>query len=187
MRRILSVVLFASIWSACASAGNPVEEQADLSFSDLQGKQHSLAEYRGKILVVNFWATWCGPCKHEMPLFAEAAKKYGDDVRVLAVSLDDASTRSKIPGFAEKEKMSFPILLGDMDKLKSLATSEALPATVFVDADGKVVARVLGEISKGELKQRLEWLFGGEKGQAPPEMVNNLNKKKDEMGVPMMH
>jgi thiol-disulfide isomerase/thioredoxin len=176
------------MWSASVWAENPGDTQADLSFADLQGKQHSLAEYHGKILVVNFWATWCGPCKHEMPLFADAAKKYGQDhLQVVAVSLDDESTRSKIPGFAEKEKMSFPILLGNMDALKTLATSEALPATLFVDAEGNVVARVLGEISKSELKERLDWLLAGKSGKAPAELLNNVNKKKDEVGVPMMH
>ena len=188
MNRLGSALLIALLWSACSVAETPATEQVDLSLADLQGQTHPLAEYRGKILVVNFWATWCGPCKHEMPLFGEAAKKYGSDhVQVVAVSLDDKSTQSKIPGFAEKEKMTFPILLGDMEALKKLGLGEALPATVFIDSDGHVVARVLGEISRGELKERLEWLTSGKNGKAPQELVNNLNKKKDDVGVPMMH
>jgi hypothetical protein len=123
-----------------------------------------------------------------MPLFADAAKKYGDRVQMLAVSLDDNSTRDKIPGFAEKQKMSFPILLGDTAAMQKLGLGEGVPATAFVDADGKIVARVLGEVTKEELKERLEWLLAGKSGKEPAELVNNLNKKRDDaMSVPAMH
>jgi len=188
MNRIYRTLLVLMV-TVCVMAETPAVSPMDVKLADLQGQPHSLAEYRGRILVVNFWATWCGPCKHEMPLFVDAEKKYGDErVQVIAVSLDDASTQGKIPGFAEKEKMAFPILLGDMDTLKKLGLGEGLPATAFVDRDGRMVARVLGEISKSELKQRVEWLLNGEKGQAPAEVVNNLNKKRaDDVSVPMMH
>jgi peroxiredoxin len=138
-------------------------------------------DYHGKVVIVNFWATWCGPCKHEMPLFVEAAKRYGEDrVQVIAVSLDDDSTRSKIPEFAGKQKMSFPILLGNAEVMQKLGLGEGLPATAFLDANGQVIARILGEVSKSELKARLDWMLGLKSGEAPPAMVNNLNKKRDE-------
>lgn len=181
LRRIgLLAVVMLSIFAVAAGP--------DLSFPDLHGQPHSLAEYRGKVTVVNFWATWCAPCRHEMPLFAEALKRYGADrFQVVAISLDDNTTQNKIPAFAEKQKMSFPILLGDLGALHQLGLGEAVPATVFLDADGHIVARVLGEISKSELKARLEWLLNGKTGKAPPEIVNNVNKKRDAApAVPMM-
>ena len=173
MNRVRSVLLIASFLSACALAETPAAEPADVSLPDLRGQQHHLREYRSKVLVVNFWATWCGPCKHEMPLFGDALKHYGADrVQVVAVSLDDESTRSKIPGFADKQKMSFPILLGDMEALKKLGLGEAVPATAFFDSEGNEVARILGEVSKSELKARLDWMLGEKSGQAPPEPVS---------------
>ena len=182
------VLLAVILVSECAIAATPTDEQSELALPDLQGQQHSLTDYRGKVLVLNFWATWCDPCKHEMPLFVNAVKKYGaDKVQVVAVSLDDASTRAKVPSFIEKEKISFPILLGSTDTMQKLGLGEALPATLFMDSNGKVLARVLGEISKSELKERVEWMLGMKKGQAPPELINNLQKKKEADITPVMH
>ncbi len=188
MKRLLGSVFFILLFTVCASAGSPDAAQADLSLPDLQGQQHTIKEYHGKPLVVNFWATWCGPCKHEMPLFSDAVKHYGaDHVQVVAVSLDDKTTQNKISEFAEKEKMSFPILLGDTEAMKKLGLGEALPATLFIDGNGQIVARVLGEISKSELHERLDYLLGKSQKQ-PPALVNNVNKKKaDAPAVPMMH
>jgi len=188
MNWIRFTLLSAVLLPACAIAGNPTATQADLSLPDLQGQQRNLAEYRGKILVVNFWATWCVPCKHEMPLFVDAEKHYGEDrVQVVAISLDDQSTRDKIPGFAEKQKMSFPILLGNTEAMQKLGLGEAVPATVFIDDHGQIVAKILGEVSKSELKARLDWMMLGSKsGKEPPALINNLNKKRDEPMIPMM-
>jgi thiol-disulfide isomerase/thioredoxin len=188
MKRFCCSLLLALLFVVCASAGSPDAAQANFSLADLQGQQHKLADYHGKVLVVNFWATWCGPCKHEMPLFSDAEKHYGADrVQVVAVSLDDKTTQNKIPGFAEKEKMSFPILLADTDTMKKLGMGEALPATLFIDGNGQVVARVLGEISKSELHARLDYMLG-KSDKEPVALLNNVNKKKaDEPMVPMMH
>lgn len=188
MTRICCSLLLALLLTVCASAGSPDAAQTDVSFPDTQGQQHSLADYHGKVLVVNFWATWCGPCKHEMPLFGDAVKHYGNDhLQVVAVSLDDKTTQDKIPAFASKEKMSFPILLGDTEAMKKLGLGEALPSTLFIDGNGQIVARVLGEVSKSELQERLDYLLGKTQKE-PPALVNNVNKKKEDApAVPMMH
>lgn len=184
---IRSITVAVLLFSSFAAAGSPSNEPVNLSLADLQGQQHSLSDYRGKVLVVNFWATWCGPCKHEMPLFSDALKRYGSDrVQMVAVSLDDESTRNKISTFAEKEKMTFPILLGTTETMQKLGLGEALPATIFFDPDGRVIARVLGEINKSELKARLEYLLG-QSSKQPPELVNNLGKKSEQDITPVMH
>jgi hypothetical protein len=106
---------------------------------------------------------------------------------VVAVSVDDDTSRGKIPAVAEKQKVSFPILLGSTDAMQKLGLGEAVPATVFFDSNGHVVARILGEVSKSELKDRLDWMLGLKSGKAPPETINNLNKKRDEQIMPMSH
>lgn len=189
MKLIRRALLIAMLLPACAIAGTPSSDSPDVSLPDLQGQQHRLAEYHGKVTVVNFWATWCGPCKHEMPLFTDAVKHYGSDrIQVVAISLDDSTTQGKIPTFAEKEKMPFPILLGNTEAMQKLGLGEAVPATAFLDPNGNVIARILGEVSKSELKARLDWMLGGETGKEPPATINNLNKKHDDgPSIPMMH
>jgi thiol-disulfide isomerase/thioredoxin len=186
MNRLRFAFLLTLLLAASAIAETPAAQTAEVSLPDLQGQPHSLSSYQGKVLVVNFWATWCGPCRHEMPLFADALKHYGADrVQVVAISLDDETTRGKIPDFAEKQKMSFPILLGKTDDMQKLGLGEGVPATLFINSDGQIVARILGELSKSELKARLDWMLG-QGGKEPPALINNLNKKRDEPMVPVM-
>jgi len=159
-----------------ATAEDPVSPH--LSLKDLHGNTVTLDSYRGKIVVLNFWATWCGPCTHEMPMLADIARQYTDkNVVVLGVSIDDAQTQSKIEPFVKKRKIEFPILVGGVpDTLKDFDLGIALPATAFIAPDGSIPFRVLGEIKKKELLERLEWMMpeGNHTGTQPKPLVNNF-------------
>lgn len=136
----------------------------NLPFRDLKGNKVSVKDYRGKPVVLNFWATWCVPCRTEMPLFVEAEKTYGSrGVVFVAASLDDRQSRPRIPDFVSEFKIGFPVWTGasTMD-LEDLKLGKALPATAFLDREGRIVARVLGPVTKEELYERLELLVGGE-------------------------
>src|SRR4051794_27268493 len=124
-----------------------------LSLRDVNGKPQSLSDYHGKIVILNFWATWCVPCRNEMPMLSKIQKKYQDrGVELLGASLDEDKTQPLISPFAEKYKIPFPLLLGATpEDLKKLNLGEAIPATAFIDGDGKVVGRVLGELDKSDL------------------------------------
>jgi thiol-disulfide isomerase/thioredoxin len=162
------------------------EGAAQLSLSDTHGNTQDISRYRGKIVVLNFWATWCVPCQHEMPLLGEMQKKYEDKgVVVLGASLDDEKTQPLIQPFAEKNKIPFPLLLGGTtDHMRQLRLGEAIPATAFFDADGNLVARVLGELNKSDLQNRLEWMLGKHHGKGPPALVNEFQKKKATQTAP---
>ncbi len=146
----------------------------------MQGSTHEISQYKGKIVVLNFWATWCVPCQHEMPLLEEMQEKYQDKgVVVLGASVDDEKSQPLIQPFAEKNKIPFPLLLGaTTDQMQKLQLGEAIPATAFFDADGHLIARVLGELQKSDLQNRLEWMLGKRHGKAPPAFVNGFQKKK---------
>src|SRR2546426_1361741 len=146
--------------AALALSAFAADTAPDLRLNDLSGQSQSLADFRGKIVILNFWATWCEPCRDEMPLFIDAQKRYaGRNVSVVAVSLDDVESRDKIPRFIRKEKIPFPIWLGGtVETLKLFQAGEGLPATVFIDAEGRVAFRVLGQVKKRELAERLEFL-----------------------------
>jgi len=149
-----------------------------LVFRDTNGQEHKLSEYQGKVVVLNFWATWCVPCQHEMPMLAAAQKHYGDrGIVVIGASVDDEKTREKVGPFATKYKINFPLMLNaNTENMKALGLGETIPATAFVDKDGRVASRVLGELSRSDLNHRIEWMLGNRRGKEPPALVNNLGK-----------
>ena len=154
-------------------------ETPELTLKDTQGVTHSIADYRSKIVVLNFWATWCIPCKEEMPIFAEVDKRYRDrDVVVLAASLDDQKTKKYINQFARSYKMSFPIMVdATTEDMKRIGLGEMVPSTLFLDRDGTVAGKIRGQAPKKDVLRRLEWLLSDRQGE-PPAAVTDTTKKR---------
>ena len=152
----------------------------ELGLRDSGGQQHSLADYHEKIVILNFWATWCIPCKNEMPVFSEVQRRYGPEgVQVLAASLDDSSTKQYVPRFAHSYKMDFPILLdATADHMQKLGLGEVAPSTAFLDRDGHIVFRILGQASRSDVESRVQWLLGNRQGTAPEALLDHSGKKK---------
>jgi thiol-disulfide isomerase/thioredoxin len=148
----------------------------EVSLWDTSMKPQKLSQYRGKVVILNFWATWCGPCKKELPMLAMEEKRYEDrGVVVIAASLDDATTVKRVRPFAKKEKLDFPVWVGaTVDDLEKLGLGKAIPATAFFDKDGNLVGRVLGELQQDDVEHRIEWLLGNRQGGPPTPLVNNL-------------
>lgn len=126
-------------------------------FTDLEGKPRGLAEWRGKVLVLNFWATWCAPCREEIPMFIEARGEYAPyGVEFVGIGIDKAD---KIAEFARQMRINYPILVADaaaMDMMRRLGNRAAgLPFTVIVDRAGIPVARKLGAVHREELNRML--------------------------------
>jgi len=177
------------ILAACLAmvlAGHTQGTESGLSWHDTRGNLQSVSQYKGRIVLLNFWATWCVPCQHEMPMLADVQRKYDDKgLVVLGGSVDDSTTQARIDPFAETAKISFPLLVGaTTEQMQKLQLGEAVPATAFFDADGKLVARVLGELDKHDLQHRLEWILGKHRGKEPPAFVNRLRKKSEPEPIP---
>lgn len=137
------------------------QSQPQLSLKDAAGKTHTLADYRGKIVVLNFWATWCVPCKEEMPFFVEAQRKYGQrNVVILAASLDDDRTKKYVHKFVQSYKLDFPVLLdASAESMKQFGLGETLPSTIFLDAQGSFAGKIEGQARKKDLFNRIEKLL----------------------------
>jgi thiol-disulfide isomerase/thioredoxin len=185
MERI-RVIAIGFFYLLATARGFGAEGAPELLWHDMHGTPQNLTSYKGKIIVLNFWATWCVPCKHEMPLLAEMQKKYEDKgVVVLGASVDDEKSQQLVQPFAEKNNILFPVLLGaNTDQMQKLQLGEAIPATAFFDTDGNLVARVLGELEKSDLEKRLDWMLGKHHGKAPPIFMNKFQKKNQPEGAP---
>jgi thiol-disulfide isomerase/thioredoxin len=173
MRRFALVIAAAAV-ALCADA-----PKADLTLKDAAGQKVRLRDLRGKPVLLNFWATWCGPCKAEMPILVQMEKEYESrGVLFIGASLDDGKTKAQIPGFLAENQVTFPVWYGaTADNLEDLKLGGAVPATVFLDAEGHVVARILGQARPEEVKERLEWLTGNQSGSAPAPLVKHLEPK----------
>ena len=128
---------------------------------DLAGKPRQAAEWEGQILVWNFWATWCTPCREEIPLLIAAREKYGPSgIEIVGIAIDNAA---KVREFSSSLNISYPILLAEtsgLDLMRTLGNSSGgLPYTVVIDRQGNLVYRKLGAFRQADLDAVLEPLI----------------------------
>jgi thiol-disulfide isomerase/thioredoxin len=128
----------------------------DFTLQSLDGKTVRLSDFRGKPVVLNFWATWCGPCKIEMPWFVDLQKQYGPaGLQFLGVAMDDASSKD-IAEFAESMKVNYPILIGKESVGDAYGGVQFLPETFYIDRNGKVVDKAFGLKGRGEIEDAIK-------------------------------
>jgi thiol-disulfide isomerase/thioredoxin len=148
------------------------KQAPNLKFKDLTGRTHKISELRGSIVVVNFWATWCGPCREELPLLSQLSQKYaGRKIRFIAVSADEGKDRAKVDQFLSRSPLAMEVWVGgDLDALDILdraGLGNELPATMILDEQGEMITRIKGEAHEADITASLDWLLGGRGGSAP--------------------
>jgi thiol-disulfide isomerase/thioredoxin len=131
-----------------------------------------LRDTAGQIVVVNFWAAWCGPCKKELPLLARLQREYGSrDVRFVGASADAADDRDAAEMLLADSGVTYPVVFGLSDlEMRRLGLGSLLPATAVFDRDGTRAFRIIGEVTRKRLVARLEWLLGPRTGESPKEL-----------------
>ena len=139
----------------------PVSDDAVLALKDLTGAAQTLAGYKGRVVVLNFWATWCEPCKKEMPDLSAIQNDYAPlGVQVIGAAGDEAADSAKVLKFIREFKVNFPVWVGaTTDDMQRFGVGTVLPATVIVDREGKVVWREIGIIKPDVLRKELDKLL----------------------------
>ena len=141
----------------------------DFTLPDLNGKKQSLSAWRGKVIVLNFWATWCPPCREEIPLFIDLQKKHAaGDLQIIGVAIDNPAA---VRQYRQSAGMNYPILIGDDATLDLISRygnrSNALPFTVIINRDGTIAARKLGAFqNNNELKNLIESVLISDRASA---------------------
>lgn len=139
-------------------AANVVGTEVDLKLKDLSGSEQSLSLFKGRIVILNFWATYCIPCKAEMPDLAAIQNEYAAlGVQVIGASADEAEDRAKVLQFIKETKINFPVWMGatTADMIR-FGLGGALPGTVVVGKDGRVAKVISGVVNQSDLKKQLE-------------------------------
>jgi thiol-disulfide isomerase/thioredoxin len=128
----------------------------DFSLEALDGKTMRLSDLRGKAVLLNFWATWCGPCKIEMPWFVELQNQYaGRGLQIVGVAMDDAS-KEDIGKFAKDMGVNYPILIGKESVGDQYGGVPALPESFLIGRDGKIVDKIIGLRGKAEIEDAIK-------------------------------
>ena len=134
----------------------------DFTVYDLEGNAHKLSDFRGKPVLLNFWASWCGPCQMEMPDFQKFYESHGDQVHFVIVNLTDGQqeTVESASAFIEEKGYTFPVYYDtDIDAAMKYGVS-AVPVSYFLDAEGNFVAWAQGALSADMLQQGMDMLLG---------------------------
>ncbi len=147
----------------------PAGDVANLKYTlkDMNGQEVNLASFKGKPIVLNFWATWCGPCKVEIPIFVALTEQYrAQELTILGVSVDDSP--EDLRKFAAEYKMNYPVLvgLGHDEFQEKYDAMLALPITWFIRADGTIMKRHLGPASKEWFETQVKALIAPAKPEA---------------------
>lgn len=149
-----------------AADSNEEPESAAIDFvvEDGDGNEVKLSDFHGKPVVLNFWASWCGPCRAEMPDYDEIYKEYGEEIHFVMVNVTDGSreTVDTAKAFIAEEGYSFPVYYDTTLSASYTFGATSLPSSFFIDAEGNVIARATGTISKDVMQQGIDMIYSAE-------------------------
>lgn len=150
MRRVWIFLLFFSLLASAlhySYSQQLLRKAHDFGLQDIYGRGFRLSDYKGKVIILNFFATWCPPCREEMPFFNEIAEEYKDDVKVIAINVGGESL-SRVKNFAERLNLGFTIAIDDTAVSNLYGPITAIPVTYIIDRDLNIARKFIGSRRK---------------------------------------
>jgi peroxiredoxin len=159
MNRMLSLLLITLAIGFVSIALAQQQKASNFSLKAADRTSYELSKYKGKIVVVNFWATWCGPCRKEIPDFIEAYKKYKTKgLEIVGISLDQDGW-TKVTPLVKQSNINYPVVLGDQQVVEDYGGFNAIPTTFIIDRNGNIVDQHTGTMTLKELESKLKPLL----------------------------
>jgi thiol-disulfide isomerase/thioredoxin len=169
-----------------AAQPSMIGSEVELALKDLFGVEQRLSAFRGRIVVLNFWATYCVPCRKEMPDLAAIQNQYAAlGVQVIGAAADTAKDQPKVLQFIKDTKVNFPIWLGvTADDMRRFGLGSGLPGTVVIGRDGKIIAEFRGIIKQADLKKHIDALLAADASQVKGEIASARTQSRQASSVP---
>ncbi|MBN1274361.1 MAG: TlpA family protein disulfide reductase [Candidatus Aminicenantes bacterium] len=160
MKKGLLLAMVCFLVSGPLFSENGQSQIPDITITDIQGKKISFSALKGKIIILNFWATWCPPCRTEIPDFIDAyAQHKNDGMVIIGISLDRGGP-AVVKNFAETNKINYPLAMMTREIYQSFDIGQYIPATFIIDRQGKIIQKKVGPMTKENLDQIFEVLSG---------------------------
>ena len=152
---VLLMLFLVSVVSSCRSGAKRGPGDApDFTVTDLQGKKLSLSDYRGKVVLLDFWATWCAPCLEEIPHFVDMQQKLGPQgLQTIGISMDDGP--KPVQKFYQEHNLNYPVAVGDSKLADSFGGMMGLPVTFVINRDGQIRKKFVGATDPAVIEQEV--------------------------------
>jgi thiol-disulfide isomerase/thioredoxin len=127
----------------------------------LDGEEVKLSDYLGKVVILDFWATWCAPCRKGIPDLISIQNKYKDDLVVIGISLDQPATQDQLVPFIKNYGINYPIVLGNIEVSAAYGNIQAIPTSFIIDQEGNIINKHIGLVPKSTLIEEINLLLSG--------------------------